>query len=251
MAVRARDGTCLGAMAAMALPFLQEAERRLPRTGPGQKPTIPDWLIAALIMIAILKKKKTKNAQYRYLTEHRAEIAEWLQTRAFPSRSTYYDRYRRTYRLCQEAIRLQGEAIVEEGVADPICVAVDKSLLVGRGPKWHKKDRQAGRIPKGLHGVDVESAWGYSDYHGWVQGYSYEVVVTATADGTVCPLLASVDTASVSEHATFGLPQKRQGHRRHCSQARAVLGTNRHLLGLLCIVSSLNKRNITTGVPCA
>ena len=71
MAVHAKDGTCLGITTAMALPFLREAERRLPRTGPGQKPTIPDWLLAALIMIAILKKKKTKNAQYRYLTEHR------------------------------------------------------------------------------------------------------------------------------------------------------------------------------------
>ena len=68
------------------------------------------------------------------------------------------------------------------GIADPNTAAVDKSLLEARGPKWHKKDRQAGRIPKGLHGVDVESTWGYSDYHGWVQGYSYEVVVTATAD---------------------------------------------------------------------
>jgi hypothetical protein len=204
MAVRAKDGTCLGTLVEMALPFFREAERQCPRTGPGQKPTIPDWLIAVLIMIAVLKKKKTKNAQYRCLAERRVEIASWLKNENFPSRSTYYDRYRRAYRLYQEAIRLQGEKLVEEGIADPTSVAVDKSLLEARGPKWHKKDRQANRIPKGLHGVDTESTWGYSEYHGWVQGYSYEVVVTATADGTVCPLLASVDTASASEHATFG-----------------------------------------------
>jgi hypothetical protein len=204
MIVRAKDGTCLGTLVKMALPFFREAERQCPRTGPGQKPTIPDWLIAVLIMIAVLKKKKTKNAQYRCLAERRAEIALWLKDENFPSRSTYYDRYRRAYRLYQEAIRLQGEKLVEEGIADPTSVAVDKSLLEARGPKWHKKDRQANRIPKGLHGVDIESTWGYSEYHGWVQGYSYEVVVAATADGTVCPLLASVDTASASEHTTFG-----------------------------------------------
>jgi hypothetical protein len=204
MGFRARDGTCLRTLVKMALPFFREAERRCPRTGPGKKPTIPDWTIAVLIMIAILKKKKTKNAQYRYLREHRAEMEKWLEIKEFPSRSTYYERYRRSYRLYQEAIRLQGETLVEDGIADPATVAVDKSLLEARGPKWHKKDRQAGRIPKGLHGVDTESTWGYSEYHGWVQGYSYEVVVTATADGTVCPLVASVDTASVSEHATFG-----------------------------------------------
>ncbi len=204
MATRARDGTCLATLVRMAVPLFRQAERQCPRTGPGRKPQIPDWLIAVLIMIAVLKRKKSKSAQYRYLSEHRSEIAEWVDAEDFPSRSTYFDRYRRAYRLYQEAIRLQGQKAVEDGLADPTSVAVDKSLLSAQGPLWHKNNRQAGRIPKGLHGVDTESTWGYSEYHGWVQGYSYEVVVTATTNGTVWPLLASVDTASVSEHTTFG-----------------------------------------------
>jgi len=204
MASRAKEGTCLATLVKMALPIFREAERQCPRTGPGRKPQIPEWLIAVLIMIAVLKRRKSKSAQYRYLNEHRAEIAEWVGSRDFPSRSTYFDRYRRAHRLYQEAIRLQGEKAVKDGLADPTSVAVDKSLLPAQGPQWHTKDRQAGHIPKGLHGVDTESTWGYSEYHGWVQGYSYEVVVTATANGTVWPLLASADTASVSEHTTFG-----------------------------------------------
>lgn len=204
MAKRAREGTCLATLVTMALPFFRQAESQCPRTGPGRKPQIPDWLIAVLIMIAVLKRKKSKSAQYRYLCEHRTEIAAWVGTDEFPSRSTYFERYRRAHRLYQEAIRLQGQQAVEDGLADPTIVAVDKSLLWAQGPQWHKKDRLAGRIPKGLHGVDTESTWGYSEYHGWVQGYSYEVVVTATANGTVWPLLASVDTASASEHVTFG-----------------------------------------------
>jgi len=198
MASGAREGACLATLVKMALPMFREAECQCPRTGPGRKPQIPDWLIA------VLKRRKSKSAQYRYLAEHRAEIAEWVDSRGFPSRSTYFDRYRRVHRLYQEAIRLQGEKAVQDGLADATSVAVDKSLLPAQGPQWHTKDRQAGRIPKGLHGVDTESTWGYSDYHGWVQGYSYEVVVTATAHGTVWPLLASADTASVSEHTTFG-----------------------------------------------
>lgn len=203
MATCATDGTCLATLVGMAVPVFREAERQCPRTGPGRKPQIPDWLLAVLIMIAVLKRKKSKSAQYRYLTEHRTEIAEWVGATDFPSRSTYFSRYRRAHRLFQQAIRLQGEKAVTEGLADPTIAAVDKSLLSAQGPQWHKKDRQAGRIPKGLHGVDTESTWGYSEYHGWVQGYSYEVVVTATPNGTVWPLLASVDTASVSEHTTF------------------------------------------------
>jgi hypothetical protein len=83
-------------------------------------------------------------------------------------------------------------------------VAVDKSLLAARGPQWNRKDRKANRIPPGLHGVDRDSAWGYSPHDGWVQGYSYEVVVTAPKKGTVWPLLASADRANASEHVSFG-----------------------------------------------
>src|SRR5205823_10778741 len=112
-----------------------------------------------------------------------------------------FDRYRRAHRLFREAIRLQGRQAVEDGLADPTVVAADKSLLPGLGPPWHKHDRKAGAVPAG---ADADTAWGHSAHHGWVQGYSYEVVVTATAGGVVWPLLASADTASASEAATFG-----------------------------------------------
>jgi hypothetical protein len=188
----------------MAIPFFRKAERQCLRTGPGRKPEIPDWVISLLIMIAVLKRKKTKSAQYRYLSEHQEEILEWTGTDRFPARSTYFDRYRRAHQLYECAIDLQGQKAVRDGLADPESVAVDKSLIPGRGPLWHKKDRQRGEIPEGLHGVDTDTTWGHSEYHGWVQGYSYEVVVTATEDGTVWPLLVSADTASVSEHTSFG-----------------------------------------------
>jgi hypothetical protein len=205
MGKRATAGTCLHALAKMAVPLLREAERQCPRTGPGAKPDIPDWFIGMLIMIAVLKRKKSKSAQFRFVTDETnrrliAEIAGWSE---FPSRSTFFRRYRRSHQLFRAAVKRQGEKAVAEGVADPKVVAVDKSLVAARGPLWHKRDRQADRIPKGLHGVDRESTWGYSQHDGWVQGYSYEVVICATADSTVFPLLASVDTASAKETHTF------------------------------------------------
>jgi hypothetical protein len=199
MGKRAKSGTEIEALVKMAVPLLQEAERRYPRTGRGDKPDIPDWLIAGLIMIALLKRRKSKSAQYRFLGEQRAEIARWLENSRFPSRATYFRRYRRAYPLYREAIRLQGQRAIAEGVADAEHVAVDKSLLEALGPAWHQRDRQTGRIPAG---VDRDSNWGYSEYDGWVQGYSYEVVVTATPGSTVFPLLGSVDVASASETRT-------------------------------------------------
>ena len=200
MGKRAKAGTCMAALVRLAVPLLKTAEHQCPRTGPGAKPQIPDWLMAALIMIAMLKQKKRKSAQYRFLCEERDAIASWLGDRRFPSRATYFRRYRRAQRLYRTAIRLQGEKAVAEGVTNPQDVAVDKSLIAGQGPAWHKQDRQAGRIPVG---VDCDCTWGYSEHDGWVHGYSYEVVVTATPGTTVFPLLASVDNASASETRSF------------------------------------------------
>jgi hypothetical protein len=154
-------------------------------------------------MVAILKNRKSKSAQYRFLHQHRRELRRWLGLPRFPSRGTYFERYAGAHRLFQVAIRLQGRKALKEGVATTRSVAVDKSLIQARGPQWHAKDRKANRIPTGLRGVDRDSTWSFSKHHGWVQGYSYEVVVTADV-GTILPLLASADTACVSEHASFG-----------------------------------------------
>ena len=186
----------------LALPHLQKAELVDPRTGPGDKPKIPDWLIAGMIMVAVLRKKKSKSAQYRFLRERRDDLVEWFGNRRFPSRATYFRRYRRAHRLYQTAIRLQGECAIAEGLADATQVAVDKSLIAGHGPLWHRQDREIGEVPAG---VDTDTTWGYSEHDGWVQGYSYEVVVTATPGSLVFPLLASADTASTSETKSFTL----------------------------------------------
>lgn len=203
MGQRAKAGTCLASLVKMAVPLCQRAERERPRTGPGRKPDIPDWVLAVLIMVAVLKRKKSKSAQYRFLAEYKSDLKSWLGSCTFPARSTYFDRYRRAHELFQHAIKLQGEKAIEEGVTDPKDVAVDKSLIAARGPLWHASDRKKNRIPKGLHGVDRDSQWGCSQHDGWVQGYSFEVVVSATKNSTVFPLLASAAAANAKETQTF------------------------------------------------
>jgi len=200
MGKRATDGALVSKVLALAVSTLRTAEQQSPRTGPGAKPDIPDWLMAGLIMIGILHKKKSKSAQFRFLVEHRAQVARWLGCNRFPSRATYFRRYRRAHHLYGAAIRVQGEEARAEGIADPAVVAADKSLVAALGPPWHARDRQAGPRPAG---ADPDGAWGYSEYDGWVYGFSYEVVVSATPGSVVFPLSASVDAANASESRTF------------------------------------------------
>ena len=69
MGKRATTGTCLQALVKMAFPLLQKAEHRCPRTGPGAKPDIPDWFLGLLNRVAVLKRKKSKSAQFRFVTD--------------------------------------------------------------------------------------------------------------------------------------------------------------------------------------
>jgi Transposase DDE domain len=202
MGTRAKVGTSLEALVKLALPLLKEAERQCPRTGPGAKPIIPDWFIGALIMVAVLKRKKSKSAQFRFVTDSMNQrlIREITGQRHFPSRSTFFSRYRRCHQLFSRGVQLQGRQAIKEKVIDASQAAADKSLVAARGRPWHKHEKKQGKIPRG---VDVEAAWGYSEHHGWVYGYSFEVVVTSKRKNKTFPLAASVGTGSAAEVRTF------------------------------------------------
>jgi hypothetical protein len=137
------------------------------------------------------------------LHEHRRKFKRWLGLKHFPVRSTYFNRYRQAHRLFQAAIHLQGQQALKEGVTTAGSVSADKSLLSARGMPWHGKRRCKGKVPSNLHGVDRQADWGYSPYHKWVYGYSYEVMTTADAGTVHLPLSASAGTASESEYTTF------------------------------------------------
>lgn len=199
---RVTDGASLDLekLICLALPICQEAGVSCPRTGPGPKPTYSDSQIAVMIMCGVLKKKKSKSAQYRFVQQHAEMIKRLLALERIPARSSFFARYQQVDPVVQKGIELQGRAALREHVADARVVAADKSLMRARGPEWNQKDRKRKRVPKYLHGLDREATWGKSDYHGWTYGYSYEVVVTATKDSVILPLLASVDVGSTNEH---------------------------------------------------
>lgn len=196
----ATEGTRLAKLVRMAIPICQAAERACPRTGPGAPPTFADWQMAVLILVAILARRKSKSAQYRYLVERRRWLMDLLGLPWFPGRSTYFDRYRRVSDLFRAGVVEQARRAEREGLIDTEIVAVDKSLVPARGPVRHQRKRRKCRRSRG---TDDEAGWGYSDHHGWVYGYSFEVAVSATGESVVFPLTASVGPASAAEAKSF------------------------------------------------
>ena len=200
MPARAKTGPSLARLVKMAIPIFSDAQRQCPRKGPGRPPEFPDWKIAVLMLVAILKSRKSKSAQYRYLHEHRHKLKRWLGLKSLPCRTTYFDRYRGMKRLLEMAVRIQGGKAVKEGFVVATNVAVDKTCIRARGAPWH---RRGGRQCRKSPGVDAQAGWGYSQHHGWVYGYGLEIVATVTANSLVFPLIASADAANVNERRSF------------------------------------------------
>jgi hypothetical protein len=202
MGNRTSAGASLQALIRMAMQLMKKVECEYPRTGPGAKPTVPDWFMGLLIMVAVLKRKKSKAAQLRFSQDkaYRRLIGEITGENRFPTRSMFYRRYHRAHLMFSKAIELQADLAIAEDVADARQVAVDKSLIAAQGPPWHTRDQKKGKIARG---VDCEAAWGYSEHDGWVYGYSFEIAVSCKRGTTVFPLMASVGMASAAEVRTF------------------------------------------------
>lgn len=184
----------------IALPACRAAAEHCRRRGPGRPPVIPEWVIMMLIVVAVANRRRSKSAQYRFLAARRQQLSEWIGTDHFPSRTTYFDRYRRAWLGLQHCIRWEGQRAIQAGWCDAESVAVDQSLVPSRGPPWNERHRRQNALP---HGADLDATWTYSAHHGWVLGYGYEVVVSSGKVGAIWPLLASADPASWKPARTF------------------------------------------------
>jgi hypothetical protein len=103
-----------------------------------------------------------------------------------PDRRTLDRRLEEIASQAEAQIQALGLTLSLETVTDATVAASDGSAFTTPGPVWHKKDKAAGIIPEGLHGLDREADWIQSEYHGWVYGYKAHVSISvAPMSGTV------------------------------------------------------------------
>jgi len=115
-----------------------------------------------------------------------------------PDRRTLDRRLAEIAPQAEAQIQALGLVLSLEVVTDASVAASDGSAFATPGPVWHKKDKQAGIIPEGLHGVDTEADWIQSAYHGWVYGYKAHVSISVAAT-TVRVVLGATVTGSACE----------------------------------------------------
>ncbi len=117
----------------------------------------------------------------------------------FPTRRTFERRLEALPGTLPEQIGCLGRHLV--GLLRPWermgrAVALDSTPLRAKGGVWHKKDKQAGKVPH--TSIDTEAAWTRSGWHGWVYGWKLHLAVTVA--GMWIPLSARLTPADVADN---------------------------------------------------
>ncbi len=117
----------------------------------------------------------------------------------FPSRRTFERRLKALPETLPEQIWCLGCHLV--GLLRPWentgrAVALDSTPLRAKGGVWHKKDKEAGKVPHTA--IDTEAGWTKSGWHGWVYGWKLHLAITVA--GMWIPLSARLTPADVADN---------------------------------------------------
>lgn len=144
-----------------------------PTTRRGPKATFSElsWLLLAVVAVTL--RTFNDSELHRLLTKD-DELRQTLGFCRVPHRTWIGRRLNGLVAAAEAQIAALGQVIVAEvePAADECAAsAIDGRMYKAVGPRWHKADRDADRIPPGLRNVDTESTWSKSGYRQWVQGY--------------------------------------------------------------------------------
>jgi hypothetical protein len=148
-------------------------------------------------VVSLLKQLWAHRSLWRYLSSM-PPVAAACDLVRIPDRRTLDRRLAEIAPEAEAQIQVLGLVLSIEAVTDATVAASDGSAFATPGPVWHKKDKEAGIIPEGLHGIDTEADWIQSTYHGWVYGYKAHVSISV-APTTVRVVLGATVTGSACE----------------------------------------------------
>ena len=193
-----------------------------PRRPRGRPKFYPEKLFLKALVIMIVRRLHRVGELLAVLNEPTSEmrmVRELLREEGrFPCRRTFERRLKALPETLPEQIGCLGRHLVE--VLRPWekkgrAVALDSTTLQAKGGVWHKKDREAGRVPH--TSIDTEAGWTKSGWHGWVYGWKLHLAICVC--GVWIPLCARLTCANtadneVAPHLIEELPE----------EARFVLG---------------------------
>jgi plasmid stabilization system protein ParE len=193
-----------------------------PRRSRGRPIFYSEKLFLKALLIMIVRRLHRVGELLAVLDEPTPEmrvVRELLREEGrFPARRTFERRLKALPETLPEQISCLGHHLLE--VLRPWdtrgrAVALDSTTLQAKGGVWHKKDREAGKVPH--TSIDTQAGWTKSGWHGWVYGWKLHVAIAVCEVWIpLCARLTPANTADneVAPHLIEELPD----------EARFVLG---------------------------
>ncbi len=172
------------------------------KRGRGHPRVYTDRLFLKALVVMILRHLTTVNELLAVLAQPTPEmrLLRLLLTERgkFPSRRTWERRLKALPNTLPAQIGCLGRhlvALIRPWASCGRAVALDSTVLRARGGVWHKKDREAGKVPH--TSIDTEAHWTKSGWHGWVYGWKLHLATTVA--GVWIPLAARLTPANEAD----------------------------------------------------
>jgi len=153
------------------------------KRAPGRPRVYTDRLFLKALVVMIVRHLHTVTELLSVLDQPAPEMhaLRLLLTERdkFPSRRTFQRRLKALPETLPAQIGCLGRhlvALIRPWARSGRAVALDSTVLRARGGVWHKKDREAGKVPHSS--IDTEAHWTKSGWHGWVYGWKLHLATT-------------------------------------------------------------------------
>jgi hypothetical protein len=171
----------------------------------GRLKTYPDQFFLKALVIMIVRQVHTPSGLLAILAQPSTEMQTLRQQLTLPNgRFACRRTWERRLASMPETLPAQiaclgGFLLVSLGlwVQATCAAAIDSTVLIARGGVWHKKDREANKVPH--PSIDTEAHWTKSGWHGWVYGWKLHIIVSAACHVWL-PFAADVTSANVADN---------------------------------------------------
>lgn len=171
----------------------------------GRSKTYPDTFFLKALVIMIVQQVHTPSGLLAILAQPSAEMHALRQQLTLPSgrfacRRTWERRLTAIPDALPAQIACLGCFLLERLAlwAQAACAAaIDSTVLTACGGVWHKKDREANKIPH--TSIDTQAHWTKSGWHGWVYGWKLHIIVSAACNVWL-PFAADVTSANMADN---------------------------------------------------
>ena len=171
----------------------------------GRSKTYPDKLFLKALIIMIVRQVHTPSGLLAILAQPSAEMQALRQQLTLPSgkfacRRTWERRLASIPNALPAQIACLGCFLLDSlglWTQAACAAAIDSTVLIARGGVWHKKDREANKVPH--TSIDTEAHWTKSGWHGWVYGWKLHIIVSAACKVWL-PFAAEVTSANVADN---------------------------------------------------